>query len=153
MTHLTSLPPLKLPYTIRVDQAFHDNPEPTVYDIRVPVEDPIRDAYLAYLTNPAYASSLKEIAELNDNLALLVQRISISKSKHTFFDTLAKNPTEFINRWLSSQKRDLEVISGAATRGGGEDASGDEWRRGGVDSIWGTSNVKESISLMVNKRA
>lgn len=66
---------------------------------------------------------------------------------------LSKNPTEFIARWLSSQKRDLEVIAGEAARGGGEDASGDEWRRGGKNSIWGSENVKESVNLMVNTKA
>jgi hypothetical protein len=54
---------------------------------------------------------------------------------------------------LSSQKRDLEVIAGEATRGGGEDASGDEWRRGGKDGIWGSENVRESVNLLVGSRA
>jgi SWI/SNF-related matrix-associated actin-dependent regulator of chromatin subfamily D len=153
MTHMTSLPPIKLPYTIRVDKDFHDDPQPTIYDIRVQVDDPIRDALTSYLTNPAYAANLREIANLNDHLALLVQKISNSKSKHTFFDALSKNPTEFIAKWLSSQKRDLEVIAGEATRGGGEDASGDEWRRGGKNSIWGSDNVRESVNLMVNQKA
>ena len=53
---------------------------------------------------------------------------------------------------MSSQKRDLEVISGEATRGGGEDASGDEWRRGGKDGIWGSENVRESVSLIVGAK-
>jgi len=83
----------------------------------------------------------------------MVQKITNSKSKHTFFDALSKNPTEFIAKWLSSQKRDLEVISGEATRGGGEDASGDEWRRGGKESIWGSENVRESVNLLVGQRA
>jgi SWI/SNF-related matrix-associated actin-dependent regulator of chromatin subfamily D len=95
---------------------------------------------------------LREIATLNDHLALLVQKIGNSKAKHTFFDALSKNPTEFIARWLSSQKRDLEIIAGEAARGGGEDASGDEWRRGGKNSIWGSDNVKESVNLMVSTK-
>lgn len=88
---------------------------------------------------------------MNEQLALLVQKITNSKSKHTFFDALSRNPTEFIAKWLSSQKRDLEVISGEATRGGGEDASGDEWRRGGSESIWGSENVRESVNLLVGR--
>ena len=82
-----------------------------------------------------------------------MQKISNSKSKHTFFDSLSKNPTEFISKWLSSQKRDLEVISGEATRGGGEDATGDEFHRGGKDSIWGSDNVRESVNLIVMQQA
>jgi SWI/SNF-related matrix-associated actin-dependent regulator of chromatin subfamily D len=148
---MTSLPPISLPYTIRVDQAFHNSPQPTIYDIRVQIDDPLRAALNSYLTNPSYAQSLLEINQLNDHLALLVQKISNSKSKHTFFDALSKQPTDFIAKWLSSQKRDLEVISGEATRGGGEDASGDEWRRGGKDGIWGSENVRESVNLIVGK--
>jgi SWI/SNF-related matrix-associated actin-dependent regulator of chromatin subfamily D len=149
---MTSLPPVKLPYTIRVDKEFHEDPQPTIYDIRVQVDDPLRTALTSYLTNPTYAHNLREIATLNDHLALLVQKVTNSKSKHTFFDSLSKNPTEFIAKWLSSQKRDLEVIAGEATRGGGEDASGDEWRRGGKNSIWGSENVRESVNLIVGQR-
>ena len=150
---MTSLPPVKLPYTIRVDRDFHENPQPTIYDIRVLVDDPLRAALTSYLTNPSYAQSLLEINNLNEHLALLVQKISNSRSKHTFLDQLSKNPTGFIAKWLSSQKRDLEVISGEATRGGGEDASGDEWRRGGKDGIWGSENVRESVNLIVGAKA
>ena len=150
---MTSLPPVKLPYTIRVDKDFHENPQPTIYDIRVSVDDPLRAALASYLTNPLYAHSLREIASLNEHLAVLVLKLGNSKAKHNFFDSLSKNPTEFIAKWLSSQKRDLEVIAGEATRGGGEDASGDEWRRGGEEGIWGSENVRESVNLLVGTRA
>jgi SWI/SNF-related matrix-associated actin-dependent regulator of chromatin subfamily D len=150
---MTSLPPVKLPYTIRVDKEFHEDPQPTIYDIRVSVDDPLRAALSAYLTNPSYAHNLREIASLNEHLAVLILKIGNSKAKHNFFDSLSKNPTEFIAKWLSSQKRDLEVIAGEATRGGGEDASGDEWRKGGEDGIWGSENVRESVNLLVGTRS
>jgi len=147
------LPPIKLEYTIRVDKQFHEDPQPTIYDIAVQIDDPIRDALQTYLTNPSYAASLREINSLNDQLSILVQKVSNSKSKHAFFESLARNPTEFIGRWLSSQKRDLEVIAGEATRGGGEDAQGDEWRKGGKEGIWGSENVRESVNLLVNNKS
>ena len=150
---MTSLPPIKLPYTIRVDKEFHENPQSTIYDIRVSVDDPLRAALSVYLSNPSYAHNLREIASLNEHLAVLVLKIGNSKAKHNFFDSLSKNPTEFIGKWLSSQKRDLEVIAGEATRGGGEDASGDEWRKGGEDGIWGSENVRESVNLLVGIRS
>ena len=146
---MTSLPLIKLPYTIRVDKAFHDDPKPTIYDIQVMVDDPLKAVLEAYVKDPMYAQNLREISNLNDHLALIVQKISNSKSKHAFFEGLAKNPTDFIVKWLSSQKRDLEVIGGEAARGGGEDASGDEWRKGGADGIWGSENVRESVNLIV----
>lgn len=149
---MTPLVPVKLPYTIRVDKDFHENPQPTIYDIQVQVDDPLKASLAAYLTNPIYATNLLEIAKHDKHLALLVQSIMISKSKHQFFEALSKNPTEFIAKWLSSQKRDLEVVSGEAPRGGGEDATGDEWRRGGQNSIWASENVKQSVKLMVGPR-
>jgi len=151
--HCSPLPPLKLPYTVRVDKDFHDDPQATIYDVLVQVDDPLKATLASYLTNPTYAQNLREIINLDNHLALLVQKIGNSKSKHTFFDALSKNPTNFISRWLSSQKRDLEVIAGEAMRGGGEDASGDEWRRGGKDGIWGSENVRESVNLLVGSRA
>jgi len=144
---------LKLSYTIRVDKDFHDDPQATIYDVLVQVDDPLKAALASYLTNPTYAQNLREIITLDNHLALLVQKIGNSKSKHTFFDALSKNPTNFIGKWLSSQKRDLEVIAGEAMRGGGEDASGDEWRRGGKDGIWGSENVRESVNLLVGSKA
>jgi SWI/SNF-related matrix-associated actin-dependent regulator of chromatin subfamily D len=151
--HLSALPPIKLPYTIRVDKEFHENPQPTIYDIQVQVDDPLKAALTTYLTNPTYAHNLREITNLNSHLALLCQKVGNSKSKHTFFDQLSKNPTDFIAKWLSSQKRDLEVIAGEAVRGGAEDVSGDDWRRGGCASIWGSDNVRESVNLLVGQRA
>ncbi|PVH75523.1 hypothetical protein DL98DRAFT_466439 [Cadophora sp. DSE1049] len=150
--HMTPLVPVKLPYTIRVDKEFHENPQPTIYDIQVQVDDPLKASLAAYLTNPIYATNLLEIAKHDKHLALLVQSIMVSKSKHQFFEALSKNPTDFIAKWLSSQKRDLEVVSGEAPRGGGEDATGDEWRRGGQNSIWASENVKQSVKLMVGPR-
>ena len=54
---------------------------------------------------------------------------------------------------MSSQKRDLEVLMGEALRGGGEDASGEEWRRGGPSSVWGTENVREGVNMLLSNRA
>ncbi|RKF54784.1 SWI/SNF and RSC complexes subunit ssr3 [Golovinomyces cichoracearum] len=151
--HLVPLPPIKLPYTIRVDRQFHENPLPTIYDVRVQVDDPLRAAFASYLTNQTYAQNLREITVLNDHLAIIIQKISSSKSKHKFLDELANDPTNFISRWFSSQKRDLEIISGETTRGVSDDTSGDEWRKGGQDGIWASDNVRESVSLMVSQRA
>lgn len=81
-----------------------------------------------------------------------MQAISNSKAKHAFLDELSKDPTEFIGKWLSSQKRDLEIVAGEATRGGGEDAKGDVWRKGGKEGIWGSVNARESVNLIVSRK-
>lgn len=157
--HLKPLPPIKLPYTIRVDQEFHsaaDAPKPTVYDIRVSVDDPLRSKHLVpFIHNPSYAQTLREIHQLDESLAVLIQAVGDSKAKHTFLTSMANDPVGFVKNWLSSQKRDLEVIMGEATRAGAaaEDPVGDEWRRGGKGSVWDSSNARESVNLLLSKQA
>jgi SWI/SNF-related matrix-associated actin-dependent regulator of chromatin subfamily D len=146
------MPPVTLDYTIRVDKEFHDNPQPTIYDIQVQVDDPLRASLISYLTNDAYTNNLLKIGNLNEHVAILTQKIGNSKSKHTFFDLLSKNPTEFITKCLSSQNRDLEIVCGDSLRGGGDGASSEEWRKGGKDGIWGSANVRESVNLLVSQK-
>jgi SWI/SNF-related matrix-associated actin-dependent regulator of chromatin subfamily D len=150
--HLRPLQPVKLSYTIRVDEEFHKDPQPTVYDVRVAVDDPLREKMLSFLNNAGYASMLKEAASLDDQLATIVQAVHVSKAKHSFLSSLSADPATFVRSWLSSQKRDLEVIMGEAMRGGGEDVNGDEWRKGGPESVWSTVNAKESVNVMLSKQ-
>ncbi|KAF7549986.1 hypothetical protein G7Z17_g6021 [Cylindrodendrum hubeiense] len=150
--HLRPLPPISLPYTIRIDQEFHKDPQPTIYDIQVSVEDSFRDSLLPLINNPQYAAMLKDVTTLDDQLARVIQAIAVSKAKHSFFTSLSEDPANFVKNWLSSQKRDLEVIMGEASRGGGEHASGDEWRRGGKDSVWATQNARESVNVLLSKQ-
>jgi SWI/SNF-related matrix-associated actin-dependent regulator of chromatin subfamily D len=155
LPHLHPLPPLKLPYTIRLDADFHRAaaPTPTIYDLRVCVDQPLRQALHDATAHPAHLAALQQIADLNDEQALVVQALGHHKSKHAFLSGLAADPARQVRRWLSSQKRDLEVIYGEASRGGGEDAAGEEWRRGGQQSVWGSENVRESVTLMLSQRA
>ncbi|KZL68263.1 SWI/SNF complex protein (SWIB/MDM2 domain-containing protein) [Colletotrichum tofieldiae] len=150
--HLSPLPPVSLPYTVRVDEEFHKDPQPTIYDVRVAVDDPLRAKLVPFVTNPAYASALKEVVAMDEQLATLISAVASSKAKHSFFASMSQDPTNFVRNWMSSQKRDLEVIMGEATRGGGEDATGDDWRRGGKDSVWTSSNARESVSVMLAKQ-
>jgi SWI/SNF-related matrix-associated actin-dependent regulator of chromatin subfamily D len=148
---LKPLPLVKLPYTIRVDEEFQKDPQPTVYDVRVAVDDPLREKMSTFLSNPGYSSMLKEAAGLDDQLATIIQAIQVSKAKHAFLTSLSEDPANFVRDWLSSQKRDLDIVMGEAVRGGSDDATGDEWRKGGQDSVWSTSNAKESVSVMLSK--
>ena len=99
------------------------------------------------LRTPDSIQTLQEIQKLDEQLVLLMGAIGQSKAKHAFFTSMAKDPVAFFKRWLSSQKRDLEVLLGEATRGGGEDISSEEWRRGGAEGVWGSDVAKESVAL------
>ncbi|KAF2767821.1 SWI/SNF complex protein [Teratosphaeria nubilosa] len=153
--HLKPLPPIQLSYTIRVDKSYiRGDPEkgiqpsaPTIYDIRIPLPNPLMGQLTRFHTSKAHLGTLQQIVKTDDDLALLVQKINQTNAKRKFYDNLAKDPTNFLKRWISSQQRDLEVILAEATRGGGEDASGEEWRKGGQDGVWGSRLAQESVGL------
>lgn len=150
--HLRPLPPVRLPYTIRVDEAFHKDPQATVYDVQVLVDDSLRGALQPLINNSQYASMLKDVTLLDEQLARLVQAIAVSKAKHSFFVSLSEDPANFVKSWLSSQRRDLEVILGEAAKGGGDSLAADEWRRGGVNSVWTTQNARESVNVLLSRQ-
>jgi SWI/SNF-related matrix-associated actin-dependent regulator of chromatin subfamily D len=165
--HCRPLPPVTLDYTIRVDSAYiNATPKPsphTIYDISVLQNDPTYDLVKDRIFHsPDTTATLEQIAKIDTHLALVVQAIAQSKGKHTFFTSMAADPVNFLKRWISSQKRDLEVILGEATRPGvrlplrEEEAEkesnlplADEWRKGGKDSVWGSQVAKESVGLFL----
>lgn len=158
--HLLALPALQLPYTIRVDKAYISPPTesgivpsaPTIFDIQVALEDPLRPIMATMFRSKDYVDTLQTISTLDEQLALIVQAIAQAKAKHAFFTSMSKDPVNFVKRWISSQRRDLEVILGEATRGGGEDGVDEEWRRGGKDGVWGSEVARESVSLWLARQ-
>jgi SWI/SNF-related matrix-associated actin-dependent regulator of chromatin subfamily D len=150
--HTSPLEPIRLPYTIRVDSEFHNSdPKPTVYDVRIAVDDPLRAAMLAVTTSPDFTSMLRQVSGLDDQLAVIVQALHHSRAKHNFFSAMGRDPVAFIKRWMNSQRRDLETILGEGTRGGGEDASGPEFRRGGANGAWDSAVAKETVRYLLAK--
>lgn len=153
--HLTTLPPVQLQYTIRVDKDYiapspesgKQPSEPTIYDVQVALDDPLQPLLHSILRSKHSAETLQHIHTIDEQIVLLMGAISKSKAKHAFFTSMAKDPVAFHKRWLSSQTRDLEVLLGDATRGGGEDATSEEWRRGGADGLWGSETARESVAL------
>src|SRR5262249_96676 len=120
-------------------------------DIRVATDDLLRLRILSMSQNPEYATTLKQITGLDDQLALIVQAIAHEKARHSFFKAFAKDPSVFLKRWISSQKRDLQFIMGEARRGGGEDGLGIEFMRGGKGGVWDSGVVREAVRYMLAK--
>lgn len=170
--HVSELKPISLPYTIRVDPEYQNNPHPTIYDIIVPAEDLLHERLMAVRQlNPNWVPDLLAIKDLDEQLALVIQRMKTSKARHTFYRGLEKDPVTFLKMWNSSQTHDLKTIIGdsvsetawyvqsTGNAAGGRDWTvhrnnnlpGDEWRRGGDRGIWGSQGVRESVALMVNK--
>ncbi|WEW55014.1 SWI/SNF and RSC complex subunit Ssr3 [Emydomyces testavorans] len=151
--HCSPLPPIKIPFTIRVDKEFHTNPTPAIYDIRVAVDDPLRNKMLQVITSSDFPTMLRQVSSLDDQLALIVQALHHSKAKHSFYTNLSQDPVTFIKRWILSQRRDLDTILGESTRVGRADSDAPEFRRGGSNGAWGTPVAKEAVRYLLAKPA
>ena len=100
------LPPVQLQYTIRVDKPYisgtpdpestdQDTEElkpcrPTVYDIRVPLPNPLVHQLTRFHTSKAHIGNLQTIVKTDDDLALLVQKVHQTNAQRKFYDNLSK---------------------------------------------------------------
>ena len=48
-------------------------------------------------------------------LAVLCQAVAHSKAKRDFWRAMSEDPAGFVQRWVSSQKKDLETLMGEHT--------------------------------------
>lgn len=144
--------PIKLPYTIRVDKDFQSSgtPEVTVYDIPVALDDPLRAQMIAVTQSPSHAPTLQNIARIDDQIALLVQAMAHSKAKHGFFTSMSNDPANFVKRWISCQKRDLDVVLGSS-QWGEEDWQDATWRKGGQEGPWGSGEAWEGVGNYLSR--
>lgn len=152
--HLSPLPPIKLQYTIRVDREYISGStpsKPTIYDIRVPLGSPMKQIMQTLLTDSSQQVDLKAMTAIDDDIALLVQKMNNVNAKRHFYEDLALDPTQFIKRWMSSQQRDLEVVLAEGGRGVGDTREDgmpmDVFRTGGTQGIWGGDLARESVGL------
>ncbi|KAJ8660164.1 hypothetical protein O0I10_004023 [Lichtheimia ornata] len=105
--HLSRPDPVVINYTIRVDKEQHQSPQ--AYDIDVEIESPVRQKMMNCL---AAGQTQKEIMGLDEKIVQCVQSINNSKIKRDFLLQFSQEPVDFINKWIASQARDLEVILG-----------------------------------------
>lgn len=99
--------PIVLEYTIRVDKQFSTSA--TVYDMDVELDSVVRQKMMHTV---ASSQSQKDILALDDKIVQCVQSINNSKIKRDFLTQFSRDPLEFMNKWIISQARDLEVILG-----------------------------------------
>ena len=103
---------------------------------------------MAFTQNPATAANLRQIALLDDQLAVIIQAIQHHKAKHTFFKNFAKDPVAFVQKWYASQQHDLSVLLGEAEKG---DVAGLEFAKGGKEGVWGSDVVSEAVRYRLAK--
>ncbi|RKO90599.1 SWI/SNF and RSC complex subunit Ssr3, partial [Blyttiomyces helicus] len=100
--------PVVIEHVVTVDKEF--SMSRFAYDIEVEVDDPLKER-MRGATQPS-AAMQKEIAATDDKIAALVQAIHLCKLKRDFMMSFANDPVGFINAWIASQSRDLEVALG-----------------------------------------
>jgi SWI/SNF-related matrix-associated actin-dependent regulator of chromatin subfamily D len=138
-----------LPYTIRLPSITP--PQATIYDIPVLVDDPL-DAFMSSLRtstdpgNPDMITRLKQIAQLDADIALAVQAMNNSKAKITFLNSLSADPVNFVRKWLNSQKADEEVALAD------EKSQRTDWHKWGPNGVWESDIAKESVSQLLARK-
>ncbi|KAL0143418.1 hypothetical protein V8B55DRAFT_1477373 [Mucor lusitanicus] len=105
--HLSRPDPVVIDYTIRVDKPLHQSSK--AFDIDVELDSAVRQKMMHIVSSTL---TQKEIMALDDKIVQCVQSINNSKIKRDFLMQFSKEPVEFINKWIASQARDLEVILG-----------------------------------------
>lgn len=123
--------PIVLEYTVRVDKPYHLAPH--CYDLDVELDDPTFKTKISSLLSStslsaatagsaagagagasqapgASGSSLpKDIHTYSEQIMQYIQSMQNSKTKRDFLLRFANDPVDFLERWVASQSRDLEV--------------------------------------------
>ncbi|KAF9548603.1 SWI SNF, matrix associated, actin dependent regulator of chromatin, sub d, member 1 [Mortierella hygrophila] len=107
--------PIVLEYTVRVDKPYHLSSH--CYDLDVELDDPTFKSKVSNLLsstslNAANNTLPKQIHAQDEQIMQYIQSMQNSKTKRDFLLRFANDPADFLDRWVASQSRDLEVILG-----------------------------------------
>ncbi|KAI3659578.1 hypothetical protein MP638_002026 [Amoeboaphelidium occidentale] len=106
--HLAPADPIVFEYTISVKEA--ESFAPYYLDVEVEAfEDPVRLQMLRFVTSQNLS---KDYAMLDQQISRLMRQINIHRLRRDFFVAFSKDPVSFIERWIASQARDMEVTIG-----------------------------------------
>ncbi|CAB72235.1 SWI/SNF and RSC complexes subunit ssr3 [Schizosaccharomyces pombe] len=121
---LEPIDPIVIPYTINVSE--HTVEKVTIFDIRINTEDPRHSQIRSFL---ATMMSQDKIRSIDDKLTELIQAITYSQSKYDFMKKFSESPIEFINEWIESQSRDLEIVLDGTNMNYAEKRSADYYQQ------------------------
>ncbi|KAG8936115.1 SWI/SNF complex component snf12 [Tulasnella sp. 419] len=145
---LHPLEPIVLHHMIVVEQpTIHTSPASQAFDIDVDMDDLFLKSKISQSLLSFNNESQSLLLQLDDEIAHAVQSVRNSKLKRDFLQAFADNPKEFIDSWIASQSRDLEVILGDDGRGGVRD---EDLRRSDFFRLpW----VREAVSIYEGMRS
>ncbi|KAI8582513.1 hypothetical protein K450DRAFT_227510 [Umbelopsis ramanniana AG] len=148
--HLSRPDPIVIDYTIRVDREFHQSRK--AFDIDVELDSLLKQKMM---TAVAGTNTQKEILALDDKIVQCVQSINNSKIKRDFLLQFAQSPVEFINKWIASQARDLEIILGESQVNLEEMRQSDFYKQGWVKEAvmhYLTSKSQQRLQELLNQQ-
>lgn len=99
--------PIVINHVISVEGGA-ENKQTACYDIDVEVDDTLKTQMNNFLLSTA---SQQEIQGLDSKIHETVDTINQLKTNREFFLSFAKDPQQFIHKWIVSQTRDLKVYS------------------------------------------
>ncbi|KAF8930833.1 SWI SNF, matrix associated, actin dependent regulator of chromatin, sub d, member 1 [Haplosporangium gracile] len=107
--------PIVLEYTVRVDKPYHLSSH--CYDLDVELDDPTFKSKISNLLSSTSLNATnntlpKQIHAQDEQIMQYIQSMQNSKTKRDFLLRFANDPADFLDRWVASQSRDLEVILG-----------------------------------------
>lgn len=83
-----------------------------VYDVSLPLDDPLRSRIASHLQSLARSPATKQIRDLDQTLLQTTQKLADAQAKRDFLAAFALDPHTFIRKWLDSQARDLDLLLG-----------------------------------------
>lgn len=86
----------------------------SIYDIDVEVDENLRDSMSSYMMSN---TNTQELQQLDEKICDTLEAIKLTRNTFDLFTSFAKDPHQFIDRWLASQSSDLKTAAatGAAT--------------------------------------
>ncbi|KAH9837641.1 BAR-domain-containing protein [Rhodofomes roseus] len=100
--------PIILHYTL--NPAIPPPEKPGAWDAEVKLDDSGLKSRMSHAVVQMAAETARELAKLDDEIAMHVQSLNNAHLKRTFLRAFAEDPQQFIQTWLASQSRDLETM-------------------------------------------
>ncbi|KAK3746973.1 hypothetical protein QZH41_002530 [Actinostola sp. cb2023] len=102
------MPPDPIVINHLINKEVPENKRVTCYDIDVEVDDTLKAQMQSFLLSTA---SQNEITTYDNKIYETVETINNLKINREFFLGFARDPQEFINKWVQSQSQDLKVMT------------------------------------------
>merc|ERR1712029_1020149 len=103
--------PIVINHLITVEGQAPEQKKTACYDIDVEVDDTLKVQMNSFLLS---TNSQMEIQNLDNKIHETVDTINTMKTQREFYLSFSKDPQLFINKWLTSQSRDLKMMTDVA---------------------------------------